>query len=266
MDASKLPTDSLYKMLAIGGLALLIAGFALVWPSTTMEENSFNEYSLSSNEFKLAAQGIYLTDQELIQALQEISKEWDNETPRIIRSLLKRLEEIPCDVESVDQTNAAEFRIKAAEYLQSLEIRRLLLGQVVDILNELDCPSEYKYTLGRLDKLHESRLNVLISSYAAFRSNDTSDMTNVRQAFIQMRAGIPLVFLGFYVFSRAMRNWYTQAQQYQDAILKSEAEEKVANNQGFDANFRIAIEIVYLCVVGFAGVIIAILMQKLNVL
>ena len=63
-----------------------------------------------------------------------------------------------------------------------------------------------------------------------------------------------------------MRNWYTQAQQYQDAILKSEAEEKVANNQGFDANFRIAIEIVYLCVVGFAGVIIAILMQKLNVL
>lgn len=250
MESPKLPTDSLYKMLSIGGIVLVISGALLGWKAIDENALVMAEFRQSEDVLTNAATTAQLKYQFIGQRYQRIETRLDqaingvnvdalnefkggqpNSFPQLADSLklpkshgvefgVTPMPEIPFDA-SVPDWIAVVGRIRShrdgvTRFLNARNLTVIPTALKDEALNELaDLDTE-------LSNLETLVLALAAPSQAYNASSDQRDWATQKRSFL-LYASVFLWATGIAVFGRASKNWFEQTQRYQDAILLAEA-------------------------------------------
>lgn len=251
MDSPKLPTDSLYKMLSIGGLVLVISGSLLAWKA--IDENAtatavFRQNADALSNAATAAQLKYLfigqrfqrIETRLTQAINGVNIDALNEfkggQPTSVPQLTDTLKIV--ESHGVEFGTASlpkvEFNAPMNDWIDIVgRIRRHRenMSRFLNVTNLTVIPDDLKAeTLnelteldGELKELESSVFALAVPSQSYNASLEHQEWASAKRLFL-LCASVFLWVTGIAVFGRASKNWFEQTQRYQDAILQAEAE------------------------------------------
>lgn len=261
MEASSLPTDSLYKMLTIGGLVLVIGGMALGWKA--IDETQTSQITLSEAESALANASIPV--QLEYMAIEERHRVIEHEIGLVLSGVnVSALKEFkggqPNDFPSFDQSlSRIELGQSAISSLRgmspvpkhtgSLEVKDWIkIGEEIrkhkDLVDGfLTAPNltiikddlkqkaikEFEAIQMQVARLDEKAVLLSGPQQTLYSAKLRYNLARKRQLSLLI-VGIVLFCVGASVFARASKNWYEQVQRYEDAKLQKEVELKTGAN------------------------------------
>ena len=234
MNIPNLPTESLYKFLALAGL--VICGLSLLLPSWASESFELELLNLHREN------DLYrLERSSLDQKVGHVNSEWN----RVISSLETsqeresvRLDEMRRELALLEEEDARTMAALEAGQIASLEeemqemnerlARSDALGVEAQGMIDADGSDEFR----KLDELRKERHSIF-SDWIRETSRLRTAMNHadgrvdhllnrLNTMLLVMTIGMPL---GFILSAFGFRLWYTKQQVYQDQILKHQAEQ-----------------------------------------
>ncbi len=189
-----IPTDNLYKFIAISGL--IICGFSLAVPYKTL-----NEYNLESNKISTQLSILKLESQYLTEDADNLKAE--------DKRLSKDVEEFKKEIEKKEE-QTKEFTEKQKNYYKGivLEMKKesnLIIKTAKQII-------ERNRSIGI--KLEEIKGKQKINDYLIKRIKEYKVFFS-----LTMIIGLIMESVGFFL-------WYTRLQVYQDKRVQDEKQEK----------------------------------------
>ena len=256
LDASSLPTDSLYKMLTVGGLVLVVGGIALMWKS--IDESQTTQLAVSEAEGALsnaivAPQLDYKTicnrhkelEDEIrlvmsgvnVKALKEFKGGQPSDFPTLggsLTSMLKRNTSAGVEWGIVPPPDLADtksvkdwIRVCSAIREYKKEAASFLTAPNLEIVGpELSerALKEINDIQSMVSELEKKAIALSVPHQALESAKSRHTLAEKRQVVI-LGSGLILFSLGCFVFARASKNWYEQVQRFDDAILQNQAKD-----------------------------------------
>jgi hypothetical protein len=262
VEASSLPTDSLYKMLTIGGLVLVVGGMALGWKA--IDETQTSQIALSEAESALANASVpvqleYLAiaerhreiEREIGLVLSGVNvnalKEFKGGQPNVFPSFDQSLSRIELDESAISSVRGVT---PVPKHTGSLEVKDWIkIGEEIRKHKELvdgfltapnltvikddlkqKAITEFEAIQSLVLKLDEKAVLLSGPQQTLYSAKLRYDLARKRQLSILL-VGFVLFCVGVSVFARASKNWYEQVQRYEDAKLQKEVELHTGANE-----------------------------------
>ncbi|HBE69443.1 MAG TPA: hypothetical protein DDW52_14965 [Planctomycetaceae bacterium] len=215
----KLPTDSLYKMLTIGGIVLVVSGVLLLMQSNAALQQLRNErllanatYVQSGARLRVAFETLVGRIRELEQRAEQIDEDFKVSTSFAI--------EVTADGKLEPKSVHDEFSYESwittldwtSRYIDGLGrwAEEHEVGEEVgNEVASLGASTAELYAMADAVRLPEQKRTAAEVQYESFVADWLFTHTLV----------VALLLFGLYVFVRASLNWYNQSQRFQDAIL-----------------------------------------------
>lgn len=250
--ATSLPTDSLYKMLTIGGLVLIAGGIAIGWKAIDETQASLlalseaestlanasvpvqfqyksicNTYREMEHEVRLALSGVNTN------ALNEFKGGQPSDFPQLAESLSASssggkefgVKDAPAvsEYKSVDDWLKTAGKIRshkqvAESFLTAPNLSAIGPETKAEVLEMLDS------TQPMVAELEEKAVGLSAPQQLLDSAKLRWELANKRQRII-FGVALLLFCVGVAVFVRASVNWYQRVQRFEDAKLKHEASE-----------------------------------------
>ncbi len=256
MDSTSLPTDSLYKMLTIGGLVLVIGAFAIGWKAADETQLAMIFTAEAETAFANANTPVHLQCWKIINEYQKIegqmvrainpnSVNWEalkefkggqpNDFPSLADTLRSPIvggginfDEKPSPIipKNTGVEEWLQIVSKIREHRNSVE--SFLTAPNLTIINKELQGSGLKQATEiekLVDQLELTSLSVAAPEQSYESAKRRAQWANTKQK-VAMSTAIVIFLIGIFVFARASKNWYEQAQRYHDAILQAEAHGK----------------------------------------
>ena len=257
MDAEKLPTDSLYKMLTVGGLVLVVAGIALGWKA--IDETQESSIAIVEAEAELASAATPLLlqysaicdehrsiEDEMVKTIRgvnvEAAKEFKGGQPNDFPALVDTL--------SISESSGTEWGVRSVPKMDPFSGVDTWLKTVNRMRDHYEVVSSYltapNLTVigkdlrekglkrfgelqSKISELERSALTLAAPEQKRNSSLLRNQVAKVRQRIV-LGFSLALFLLGGFTFGRASKNWYEQLQRYQDAKVRGEAKEQVVDS------------------------------------
>ena len=261
MESTNLPTDSLYKMLTIGGLVLVIGAFALGWKAIDETQLATIAFAEADTAFVHASAAVRVQYKRIVteyqtledtmaRAINKNGVNWEaanefkggqpNEFPNLADSL-----SLPDETHGInfDQRPTATIQKRTGvddwqRIVAKLRSHRKLVRSFLTASNLTIVGRELvDESLLKIEDIEKLVSEIELASIAIGASEQTFQSAqkrlewSTRKQGVMIASSIALFLLGAVVFSRASKNWYEQTQRYQDAIIRSEAKEKAKEVQ-----------------------------------
>jgi len=256
LESTSLPTDSLYKMLTIGGLVLVIGAFAIGWKAADETQLVMISTAEAESAFANANTPVHLQCWKIINEYQKIESQmvrainpngvnWEalkefkggqpNDFPSLVDTLRSQIvggginfdaKPSPIIPKNTGVEEWLQIVSKIREHRKSVEsfltapnltvISKELQGSGLKQVTEIE-----KF----VDQLELTSLSVAAPERSYESAKRRTQWANTKQK-VAMSTAIVIFLIGIFVFARASKNWYEQAQRYHDAILQAEAHGK----------------------------------------
>ena len=240
-------------MLTIGGLVLVIGSFAIGWKAADETQLAMMSTAEAESAFANANTPVHLQCRKIINEYQKIESQmvrainpngvnWEalkefkggqpNDFPSLADTLRSPLIGIGIDFDAKPALIIPR-NIGVEEWLQIVSKIRKHRKSVQEFLTAPNLTVISKELQGvglkqateieeLVDKLELTSLSVAAPEQSYESAKRRSQWANTKQK-VAMTTAIMIFLIGIFVFARASKNWYEQAQRYHDAILQAEA-------------------------------------------
>jgi uncharacterized membrane protein YidH (DUF202 family) len=254
-----LPTDSLYKMLTIGGIVLVVGGLALSWKA--IDQTQASQIALTEAEAAMSNSAVpvqleyraickmYAQVENDISASMsginlEAQKEFKGGQPDSFPTLAESLRSHQRGRESVgisydaiappilaDQLTVKEWIAVTSEMRKHHDLVVGFLEAPNLTIVGKDLARGSLQSINAIQKIVDSLEEKAIALAAPQQGLNSARLRHSlarNQQIVILTVGIFLLVLGMFIFVRASKNWYEQVQRYEDAKLQSEVKDKAS--------------------------------------